>query len=228
MPIYQLDTNSIWFPEQEEWGLDDGIVAIGGDLSPERLLEAYRHGIFPWNEPDSELLWWNPLERMVLKPKEVNISKSSRNLINQKRFSITFNTAFPAVIEACQKTIRPSQDGTWITDEHRASFEQLHQQGYAFSVEAWRENKLVGGLYGLTTGACFSGESMFSKESNAGKICFIELCKKLEYWDLPLIDCQVYNPYLASLGAYRMPRDRFMQELNECLDIHPDFEEIFS
>lgn len=228
MAIYQLENDSNWFPPLEYWGEEDGIVAIGGDLSPDRLLAAYKLGIFPWNEPDSDILWWQPLERMVLRPKEVNISKSSRNLINQKRFKITFNKAFEEVVEACRMVERAGQEGTWITAEHQASFIELHRRGFCYSVEAWQDDQLVGGLYGITTGSMFCGESMFSKKSNAGKICFIELCKRLDYWGIPLIDCQVYNSYLASLGAYRINRRSFVQQLNHCKEEHPDWEEIFS
>lgn len=228
MAIFQLKSNSNWFPPEEYWGEDEGIVAIGGDLKPDRLIAAYRLGIFPWNEPQSEILWWNPLERMILRPFEVKISKSSRNLLNQKRFDVTFNKAFSAVIEHCQKIERPGQEGTWITEEHLESFLELHRRGLAFSVEAWQEGQLVGGLYGMVSGSCFSGESMFSKKSNAGKICFIELCRRLDYWGIPIIDCQIYNPYLASLGAYRVSRDRFMEYLDQCIEEHPDWEEIFS
>lgn len=227
MPIFQLDPDKIWFPSEEYWGEEDGIVAIGGDLRPKRILAAYKLGIFPWNEPDSEILWWHPLERMVLRPNEVNISKSSRNLLNQKRFKITFNTACEEVIYNCQRVQRPGQAGTWITDEHLTSFIQLHREGHVHSVEAWQDGELVGGLYGLSTGSCFSGESMFSKKSNAGKICFIELCKRLDYWGIPIIDCQVFNPYLSSLGAYRITRESFQKQLNLCLEEHPDWREVF-
>jgi leucyl/phenylalanyl-tRNA--protein transferase len=227
MPIIQLEENSTWFPDAELWDEKEGIVAIGGSINPKTLLAAYQKGIFPWNEPESEILWWSPLERMVLRPEDVHISKSSRNLLNQKKFKITFNQAFDQVLEACKKIDRPGQNGTWITEDHVSSFKTLHEQGHAFSVEAWLNNELVGGLYGLSIGASFSGESMFSKVSNAGKICFIHLCKRLEYWGIPLIDCQVYNSYLASLGAYRVSRASFMRELKSILNDHPDWEEIF-
>ncbi len=228
MAIFQLEKQNNWFPSPDLWGEDESIVAIGGDLSASRLLAGYQLGIFPWNEPDSEILWWNPLERMVLKPGEVNISKSSRNILNQKKFRISFNKAFDQVIEQCRNIPRPGQDGTWITGEHLQSFKELHQQGHAYSVEAWQGDEIVGGLYGMAIGSCFSGESMFSKQSNAGKICFIELCRRLDYWGIPLIDCQIYNPYLASLGAYRVSRESFMKELQHCLDEHPDWQEIFA
>lgn len=227
MPIFQLDAYNTWFPSEEHWEEKEGIVAIGGDLSPKRLLAAYKEGAFPWNEPDSDLLWWNPLERMVLRPEDVNISKSSRNLLNRGLFNITFNKAFDQVIEACQKIKRPGQNGTWITPEHLESFKTLNRAGHAFSVEAWHQDQLVGGLYGLGIGSIFSGESMFSLQSNAGKMCFISLCKRLEYWGIPLIDCQIYNPYLASLGAYRVSRNTFMSEFNKYKDDHPDWTEIF-
>lgn len=228
MPIFQLDHNSNWFPDESLWDEKEGIVAIGSEINAHRLKCAYQNGIFPWNEPDSEILWWSPLERMVLRPEDVHISKSSRNLLNQKKFKITFNQAFEQVIENCRDISRPGQSGTWITEEHLESFKTLHKEGWAHSVEAWEDGNLVGGLYGLTIGSCFSGESMFSKQSNGGKICFISLCKRLEYWGIPLIDCQIYNPYLASLGAYRVSRASFMKEFKNCRDEHPDWEEIFS
>lgn len=227
MPIFELDKDFIWFPEASEWDKEDSIVAMGGDLNYRRLQKAYRMGIFPWNNPDSEILWWQPLERMVLRPNEVNITKSSRNLLNQNKFEIRYNTAFKEVLLNCKSIKRSNQHGTWITEEHLEAFLKLHDLGEAVSVEAWRDNQLVGGLYGIVVGSCFMGESMFSKESNAGKVAFITLCKRLEHWGFRLIDCQVYNKYLASLGAYPMPRLRFVEELDIARHENLDLKEVF-
>jgi leucyl/phenylalanyl-tRNA--protein transferase len=228
MSIYELDKDFLWFPEADLWDKNDGIVAVGGDLNYRRLQKAYEKGIFPWNDPNSELLWWHPLERMVLRPNEVNVTKSSRNLLNQNKFEIRFNTAFKQVLMICQKIKRPDQYGTWITDDHINAFLKLHELGEAFSVEAWRDNKLVGGLYGIIVGSCFMGESMFSLESNAGKMAFIGLCRRLEKWGFRIIDCQIYNKYLASLGAYSIPRIRFVEELELARYENHDLEEVFS
>lgn len=222
MPIYELQKYSHWFPGPEQWTVDNDIVAIGGDLHPDRLKVAYQMGIFPWNEPEGVLLWWHPLERAVLNPKNVRISKSSRNLINQRKFTITFNRAFAEVINTCKDIQRPGQDGTWITNDHVESFIQLHNEGVAHSVEAWQEGKLVGGLYGLAFGAVFFGESMFSKVSNASKICFIRLCQRLDVFGYDLIDCQIYNPYLGSLGAISLQREAFCNSLKKSLKIPKD------
>lgn len=227
MAIYEIHKNSLWFPEKEHWGTESDIVAIGGDLSPQRILAAYSMGIFPWNEPEADLLWWHPLERAILKPKQVKISKSSRNLLNRHEFRITFNQAFDQVMEACKSIPRRGQDGTWITPEHQKSFSQLHQQGYAHSVEAWKGENLVGGLYGLALGSVFFGESMFSKESNAGKISFIHLAKRLDLYQFKMIDCQVYNDYLGSLGAISISREAFCQELDLALKIPQNHFEVF-
>lgn len=218
MAIYELHNDSLWFPQSEDWNVDNDIVAIGGDLKPERLIEAYRLGAFPWNEPEGILLWWSPLERAILIPRQIRITKSSRNLLNQRRFTITFNRAFTQVIEACQSIERPGQDGTWITKAHLDSFVELHQKGLAHSVEAWQNGELVGGLYGLAMGSVFFGESMFSKASNASKICFIRLCQRLEAFGYDLVDCQVYNPHLGSLGAITIHREAFNKQLKQALE----------
>lgn len=228
MAIHELDKDFIWFPGPEELIESEGIVAFGGDLRPERLLLAFHRGIFPWNGPTTEPIWWSPPQRMVLAPREVYISKSSRNHLNQKRFHITFNRDFEAVIRGCMEVKRKNQDGTWITEEHVESFTELHRQGHAHSVEAWQNGELVGGLYGVVVGSCFCGESMFSKVSNAGKISFISLCKRLERWGFKMIDCQVYNPYLSSLGAYVIPRKGFLRTLEKCLHDTPDLNEVFA
>lgn len=188
----------------------EGIVAIGGDLSPERLLLAYRSGIFPWFEDDEPILWWSPPERMVLFFEDLKISKSMRNILNRNTFKITFNTSFKEVITNCRTIKRDGQPGTWITDEMVEAYCRLHELGYAKSVEVWQNDKLVGGLYGIDLGHIFCGESMFSKVSNASKIAFIALAKKLEKENYKLLDCQVHNDHLESLGATEILREDFL------------------
>lgn len=192
-----------------------GIVAFGGDLSTERLLLAYKSGIFPWFEDGEEITWYAPEERMVLFLNDLKISKSTRNIINRNIFKVTFNTAFKEVILQCQQVKRNGQLGTWITDEMLEAYLKLYEMGYAKSVEVWQNNELVGGLYGIDLGHIFCGESMFSRVSNASKIAFIHLAEKLKKEDYQLIDAQVYNEYLESLGCEEIPRDLFMQILNK-------------
>lgn len=211
MTIYRLD-KELWFPPPHEYE-EHGVIAIGGDLSPARLLKAYSHGIFPWYSEDEPITWWCPPQRMVLRPQEVHVSKSSRNLLNRKAFEIRADTDFAATIEGCQKAPRPGQKGTWLNDELKASMQKLHKMGYAHSIEAWQNGRLVGGLYGLGLGKIFFGDSMFSLVSNASKVAFIHLCHQLTKLGFTQIDCQVHNEHLARLGAYEIPRQEFMQEL---------------
>lgn len=208
MPIYQLDQN-LWFPSAHDVG-DSDIVAIGGDVSVKRILLAYSQGIFPWYNEDEPIIWWNPMQRMVLQPHEVKVSKSSRNLLNRKNFEIRHNTCFEEVIRRCKTVKRHGQDGTWLNDDLIATFVELHRLGYAYSVEYFEDNILKGGLYGLRVNHIFCGESMFSETSNASKICFIHLCRKMESEGVKLIDCQVHNHYLEQLGAYEIPREEFL------------------
>ncbi|KIM09718.1 MAG: leucyl/phenylalanyl-tRNA--protein transferase [Sulfurovum sp. FS06-10] len=202
----------LYFPSVET-ASPEGIVAVGGDLSPERLMLAYKLGIFPWFEDDEPILWWSPPERMVLFFEDLKISKSMRNSINQKKFKVTFNTAFRDVILNCKKIARKDQLGTWITDNMVEAFCKLHELGSAKSVEVWQNNELVGGLYGVDLGNVFCGESMFSKVSNASKIAFIALAKQLEMANYKLLDCQVYNNHLASLGCVEIDRENFIRIL---------------
>lgn len=211
--MYKL-TKELYFPNVETTH-SSGIVAFGGDLSTERLILAYKSGIFPWFEDGEEITWFAPEERMVLFLNQLKISKSTRNIINRNIFKVTFNTSFKAVITNCQQTKRNGQLGTWITDDMLEAYLKLHEMGYAKSVEVWQNNDLVGGLYGIDLGHVFCGESMFSKVSNASKIAFIHLTKKLKAENYQLIDCQVYNDYLTQLGCEEIPRDLFMQILNQ-------------
>ncbi|BAV04812.1 leucyl/phenylalanyl-tRNA--protein transferase [Filimonas lacunae] len=193
--------------------MDDGMVAIGGDLSEERILLAYRQGIFPWYEGDVPL-WWCPDPRFVLLPQQLNISKSMKVLLKRDAFRFTVNTAFSQVIHHCKSVTREDQLGTWITDDVEFSYNQLHKRGYAHSAEAWLGNELVGGLYGIRMGKVFFGESMFSLVSNASKYAFISYVQQLMQENVQLIDCQVYTNHLSSLGAGMMPRRQFIQALD--------------
>ncbi len=216
MPIYAL-SNILLFPPCE-LAEEDGLLAVGGDLSPERLLLAYQNGIFPWYSHPDPILWWAPDPRFIMLPEGIKISKSMKQVLRRHTFTITFDQDFPAVIKACQRRKRPQQVGTWITEEMRIAYEQLHEQGWAHSVEVWnKEGKLVGGLYGIAIGNYYSGESMFALESNASKAGYITLVKHLQAWNYQLIDCQIHTPHLESLGAYEIPRHEFMYMLQKAL-----------
>ncbi len=205
-------TQELFFPPVET-ASPEGIIAFGGDLSAERLLLAYNSGIFPWFEDDEPILWWSPPERMVLFFEDLKISKSMRTIIYQKKFKVTFNTAFREVILNYKKISRKDQIGTWITDNMVEAYCKLHELGIAKSVEVWENDELVGGLYGVDLGHVFCGESMFSKVSNASKMAFIALAKQLEMANYRLLDCQVYNDHLASLGCVEIDREDFLSVL---------------
>ncbi|WP_305908175.1 leucyl/phenylalanyl-tRNA--protein transferase [Methylomarinum sp. Ch1-1] len=190
----------------------DGLLAIGGCLSPERIINAYRHGIFPWYGPDEPILWWSPNPRLVLFPEQLKISRSLRKTIRKEVFQLSYDQAFAEVIEACAAP-RQKQDGTWITEEMNEAYTQLHRQGIAHSVEAWHDGNLVGGLYGLAIGQVFFGESMFHRKTDASKVVFAYLVKHLIDWRYQLIDCQVHSPHLASLGAVEIERRDFIGRL---------------
>ena len=210
--MYRL-TDALLFPSPEQ-ASDEGIVAVGGDLKPERVMLAYRKGIFPWFESDDFLLWWSPDPRMVLFPEQVKISKSMRAVLRKKQFEVTFNKAFDVVVEACAKVKRFGQNGTWITPGLMEVYSTLHTQGHAHSVEVWEEGVLVGGLYGIDLGTVFCGESMFSKANNASKVALISLAKELKKNKYKLIDCQVPTQHLASMGAESIPRTEFLTYLS--------------
>jgi leucyl/phenylalanyl-tRNA---protein transferase len=202
-------TPELYFPPTSETS-PEGIIAVGGDLSPERLLLAYQNGIFPWYDNDEPKLWWCPEVRMVLFFENLRITKSMRNVLNRNEFQITFNTAFRDVISNCQQSPRKDQDGTWISDEIIEAYCKLHELGHAKSIEVWKNNELVGGLYGIDLGDVFCGESMFSKVPNASKVAFIHLAKQLEMANYKLLDCQVYNDHLNSLGCIEIDREEFL------------------
>lgn len=192
----------------------DGLLAMGGDLNEERLLNAYQGGIFPWFEGEIPL-WWSPDPRFVLFPGELNVSKSMKVLLKRNAFEFTVNNAFDQVINQCKTTFRKGQAGTWITNEVEMAYKALHRSGYAHSAEAWENGVLVGGLYGVRMGKVFFGESMFSRKSNASKYAFISFVRQLELEDVELIDCQVYTEHLETLGARMIERKFFMELLNE-------------
>ena len=206
-------SKEFFFPPVEDASLE-GIVAVGGDLSVERLNLAYKSGIFPWFNEDEPILWWSPPERMVVVPSIYKVSKSIRNLLNQNKFKVTFNQNFRDVILGCKQIDRPGQDGTWLSDDFVESYTKLHVMGIAKSVEVWQNDELVGGLYGVDLGHIFCGESMFSKVPNASKIAFVTLINFLKENNYKLLDCQVHNDHLERLGAFEVSRDVFMRVLN--------------
>ncbi len=207
-----LNSQEIKFPDVS-LADEDGLLCIGGDLSIERLLLAYKSGIFPWYNDGEPILWWSPNPRMVLFPEKLKISKSTRQILRKNIFEITFNKAFETVIRACATEKRKGEKGTWINEEMIDAYIQLQKINKAISVEVWQEKKIVGGLYGVDLGNVFCGESMFSLVSNASKIGFIHLVKKLEKENYKLIDCQVYTEHLESLGAELINRELFLKYL---------------
>ncbi len=200
------------FPPVEN-ASSEGILAFGGDLEPQRLILAYRSGIFPWYNEGEPIIWYSPDVRMVLFPEELKISKSMHRFISKNEFTLTWNKAFEQVIDQCQNSPRKDQLGTWITDEMKEAYIKLHKLGFAKSIEVWLGEELVGGLYGIDLGHMFCGESMFSKVSNTSKLAFIHLVEELQKKGYKLIDCQVYNEHLESLGAREIPRREFMEML---------------
>ncbi|WP_394336565.1 leucyl/phenylalanyl-tRNA--protein transferase [Capnocytophaga cynodegmi] len=188
---------------------EEGIVAYGYDLTPERLLEAYQNGIFPWYNEEEPVLWWSPNPRFVLFPEKLHISKNIKKLLRKNIYQVTYNQSFEEVIRNCASIPRKDQDGTWIHPEMIVTYTQLHQLGYAHSVEVWCENQLVGGLYGIKMGNIFCGESMFSRKSNASQVGFITFLQ--QHPEIKLVDCQVYSEYLEKLGAEEIPRTQFLE-----------------
>jgi leucyl/phenylalanyl-tRNA--protein transferase len=195
----------------------NGLLAAGGDLSPDRLLAAYRSGIFPWYSEGQPILWWSPDPRMVLYVDELRVSRSLRKRVRRGDFDMRIDFAFEQVIEACARTPREGQRGTWITPEIERAYSELHRRGYAHSVESWRDGELVGGLYGLALGRIFFGESMFARETDASKVALVHLVDKLRDLGVPLVDCQQETGHLAALGARPIPRDRFAAHLGELI-----------
>ena len=211
MTIFLL-SDKIAFPPQH-LAEKEGLLAIGGDLSEKRLLLAYQMGIFPWYSHDEPIMWWSPDPRLVLYPQELKVSRSLKKVIRRDIFTIKIDTAFGDVIQACAGVRRKKQDGTWIVDDMITAYHKLHNSGFAHSFEAWQDDELVGGLYGVSLGRCFFGESMFSRQSNASKVtlaCMVDFLQKRSF---ELIDCQVTTDHLLSVGAREIPRKRFLKEL---------------
>ncbi|HSG10133.1 MAG TPA: leucyl/phenylalanyl-tRNA--protein transferase [Gammaproteobacteria bacterium] len=212
---YWIDPDSpeIFFPDVETALREpDGLLAVGGDLKPERLLLAYRNGIFPWFGPDQPILWWAPDPRLVLFPEQLKISRSLSRTLRKQRFIVTFDTAFAQVVHACAAP-RPGQAGTWITPEMQSAYRRMHELGHAHSVECWQHGELVGGLYGIAIGHVFFGESMFTRVADASKVGFVTLVQQLQASGYRLIDCQVHTDHLESLGAMMIPRPDFTRLL---------------
>lgn len=216
-----IEPDELWFPPAEE-ALDDpdGLLAAGGDLSPDRLQLAYRNGIFPWFSDDQPILWWSPDPRCVLIPGNVHVSRSLRRTLNQQRFRITADKCFSRVIRLCA-SIRA--EGTWITDEMIDAYSELHRLGTAHSIEVWNQNgELAGGMYGVAIGRCFFGESMFSLETNASKVLMVHLAHQLQAWGYEIMDCQVESSHLLSMGATTVSRSEFLSILKACVDAKPE------
>lgn len=221
--VFLLESEIIKFPKAS-LADEDGLLAIGGDLRIDRLLEAYSVGIFPWYSENSPILWYAPPERFVLYPDDINVSKSMKKIMRSMQFTITFNQVFDQVIESCAEIQRKDQDGTWIVDEMKSAYISLHQEGYANSIEVWENGNLVGGLYGILVGKIFCGESMFSKVSNASKAALIFLAQN---FDLELIDCQVYSDHLSLFGAKLISRTDFSRILETQDYLQYGFQKLF-
>jgi leucyl/phenylalanyl-tRNA--protein transferase len=196
---------------------EDGLLAVGGDLRPERLLLAYRSGIFPWYSEGQPILWHSPDPRMVLAAANLEVPRSLRKTIRKQAYRLSLDTAFAKVVAACASVERPGQSGTWITPDMQAAYRELHRRGVAHSVEAWHEDRLVGGLYGVSLGAAFFGESMFTLAPDASKVAFVRLVEQLQRWGIGLVDCQVYTDHLARFGAVEWPRKRYLTALKKAL-----------
>jgi leucyl/phenylalanyl-tRNA--protein transferase len=215
MAIYRLIEEPVFPPP--EYADSSGLIAVGGDLSSERLLEAYRVGIFPWYSEDQPILWWSPDPRFVLDLDQFHLSRSLRKTLRKSAFIVTFDRAFDDVINACAAVARKGQHGTWITEEMRKAYIELHGLGYAHSVETWLGTELVGGLYGVSLGKAFFGESMFHLKTDASKVALAELVKKLKSWEFHFIDAQITTDHMIALGAREMPRRVFLKRLQAAL-----------
>ena len=211
MPDYRIDRRHL-FPDPE-LGNEHGLLGVGGDLDPDRLLLAYSMGIFPWYSADQPILWWSPDPRMVLLCDELRIPRSLGKVIRRGEYEVTFDRAFPRVIEACGEAPRPGQPGTWITPEMKVAYLRLHQRGFAHSVEAWRDGELVGGLYGVALGRLFAGESMFARAPDASKVAFVKTVVQLRRWGFPLVDSQVHTDHVARFGGREIPRREYLARM---------------
>ena len=216
MPVFELD-DTISFPPPQ-MAREDGLLAVGGDLSTERLLLAYHLGIFPWYSPGEPILWWSPDPRLILFPDDFHVSKSLARTIRRKTFEVTFDKAFSQVIRKCAELRKEQGDGTWIDEEMIEAYCKLHDLGYAHSVECWQEGNLAGGLYGVSLGGVFFGESMFSLKPDSSKAAMAALVEKLRYWEFDMIDCQIGTPHLKSLGAEDISGAEFWERLSLSVD----------
>ena len=219
MPIFRLGKDKARFPDPS-LAEPSGVLGVGGDLSVERLLAAYMQGIFPWYEEGQPILWWSPDPRTILSSHRLHVPRSLEKTLRADRYQIRFDTAFSQVMRACAETPRPGQNGTWITDDMIAAYERLHERGLAHSAEAWRGDVLLGGLYGVSLGGAFFGESMFAREPDASKAAFVLLVRKMAAWGIDLVDCQVKTAHLSRFGAYEVPRAEYLRQLSKALD-HP-------
>ena len=218
MPVYRLPESHLFPPpDHAEPG---GLLAVGGDLHPRRVLMAYAQGIFPWYSEDDPILWFSPDPRFVVEPDALHVGRSLKKRIRRGDYEIRLDTAFSEVVRECRAAWRPGQSGTWITDDMEDTYNELHRMGFAHSAEAWRDGELVGGLYGVVIGRVFSGESMFAQASDASKVAFVWLVRQLARWNFDLIDCQIETEHLARFGAHPMPRTDFLDRLNAGLR-HP-------
>ena len=217
MPVYLLPDEPVFPPASE--AEPDGLIAVGGDFSPARLLNAYASGIFPWFELDEEIYWFSPDPRLVLFPPKLKISPSLSRVMKLSPFEIRFNTAFREVMEQCSKVPRNHEEGTWISERFIQGYTALHEQGFAHSAEAWSRGRLVGGLYGVAIGKAFFGESMFYLEPNASKVAFVELVRRLQAAGVEIIDCQVETEHLKRFGAELIPREVYLQEVTRAVNV---------
>jgi leucyl/phenylalanyl-tRNA--protein transferase len=215
MPVFRLDDRLVFPPVHLA---EDGLLALGGDLRPERLLLAYSQGIFPWYAENLPILWHSPDPRMVMTTRDLVIQRSLKKQIKRGGYELKMDTAFAQVLEGCASVPRPGQTGTWLIPEMVDAYNRLHDLGFAHSIEAWQDGKLVGGLYGVSLGAAFFGESMFARAPDASKVAFVACVRQLDHWGIGLIDCQVHTEHLERFGAYEVPRLRYLEMLHVALD----------
>jgi leucyl/phenylalanyl-tRNA--protein transferase len=214
--VFRLDHRLVFPPVELA---DDGLLAVGGDLRPERLLLAYSQGIFPWYGKNLPILWHSPDPRMVLHPDELVVQRSLKKAIRRRPYQLRLDSAFGEVLRGCAESPRPGQNGTWLIPDMITAYQRMHELGFAHSAEAWQDGQLVGGLYGVSLGGCFYGESMFARAPDASKIAFVALVRQLAAWQMPLIDCQVHTDHLERFGAREIPREEFLAELRRALEL---------
>ena len=215
MPVYRLDDRLVFPPVHLA---EDGLLAVGGDLSPERLVLAYSQGIFPWYSAQTPILWHSPDPRLVMTPADLTINRSLRKAMRKRPYELRIDTAFDEVLGGCAATPRPDQLGTWLVPDMIKAYRRLHELGFAHSFEAWRDGALVGGLYGVSLGGAFFGESMFTRADDASKIAFVASVRQLAAWSINLIDCQVHTDHLSRFGAFEVTREQYLARLHVALD----------